>query len=52
MVRFGMRRGQAMLEYVLALAGMLVVVAVLWGLVSVTWRYADRTNNLVRSEYP
>jgi len=47
-----MSRGQALLEYVLALAGMLVVAAVLWGLVSVTARYAVRTDNLVASEYP
>lgn len=41
-----------MLEYVLALAGLLVAVAVLWGLVGVTWRYAVRAENLVSSEYP
>ena len=41
-----------MLEYVLAMAGMVVVVAVLWGLVDVAVRYAVRTDNLVSSEYP
>ena len=41
-----------MLEYVLALAGLLIVVAVLWGLVSAAIRHAERTDNLVSSEYP
>lgn len=41
-----------MLEFVLVLAGLSVVVMVLWGLVGVTMRYADRTENLVASEYP
>lgn len=41
-----------MLEYVLALAGLSVVVAILFGLVSLTGRYAVRTENLVTSEYP
>lgn len=41
-----------MLEYVLALAGLLVIVTILWGLVNVTVRYAVRTENLVTSEYP
>jgi len=48
----GMRRGQALLEYVLAMAGMAVVVVLLWGLVDVTIRYAVRTENLVSSDYP
>lgn len=44
--------GQAALEYVLVLAGMLVVVSVLgWLLVAVTHQ-ATRTENLVVSEYP
>lgn len=47
-----MREGQAMLEYLLALASMLVVVGILWGLVHVTVRYAERTENLVASDYP
>ena len=46
------RRGQALLEYVLVLAGLLVVVGILGTLVSVTGRYAERANNLVGSEYP
>ena len=46
------RRGQAMLEYVLSLAGLMVVVGILWGLVAVAVRYADRTENLVTSDCP
>jgi len=41
-----------MLEYVLALAGLAVVVTILWGLVEVAVRYSVRTENLVTSEYP
>ena len=47
-----MRNGQALLEYVLATAGLVVVVAILCGLVGVTIRYAVRTENLVADEYP
>jgi len=47
-----MRRAQALLEYVLSMAGLLVVAAILWGLVGVTARYAVRSENLVSSEYP
>jgi hypothetical protein len=47
-----MRNGQALLEYVLATAGMVVVVAILWGLVGVTVRYTVRAENLVADEYP
>lgn len=47
-----MRNGQALLEYVLAMAGLVIVVGVLWGLVEVTVRYAVRAENLVSSEYP
>ena len=47
-----MKSGQALLEYVLAAAGLVVVVALLWGLVGVTVRYAVRTESLVSSEYP
>lgn len=47
-----MRKGQAMLEYVLAFAGLLVVCCILWRLVWVTKQYAVRTENLVSSEYP
>ena len=46
------RRGQALLEYTLALAGMTVIVAILWGLVRTTIKYADRTENLVAADCP
>lgn len=46
------RGGQAMVEYVLALATLLVVCLIMWGLVKTAFRYADRTENLVSSEYP
>ena len=48
----GLRPGQAMLEYVLSLAALLVVVSLLWGLVGVALRFADRTEDLVSSECP
>jgi len=48
----GLKSGQAMLEYVLALAGLLVVISVLWALVGTTVRYAERTERLVASDYP
>ena len=41
-----------MLEYVLAAAGLVVVVSLLWVLVDVTVRNAVRTENLGSSEYP
>jgi len=41
-----------MLEYVLALAGLLVVGAILWTFVGISIRHANRTENLVSSEYP
>ena len=47
-----MRDGQAALEYVLALAGLLVVVAILWGLVAVVIRHAGRTEALVTADCP
>jgi uncharacterized protein (UPF0333 family) len=47
-----MKRGQAMLEYVLAFAGILVVAAVMWCLVSAVRKQSVRTENLVSSEYP
>ena len=50
--RHGVRPGQAVLEYVLAFAGLLIVVAILWGLVSVVVRHSVRTDNIVSSEYP
>lgn len=46
------KSGQALLEYVLAFAGLLIVVAILWGLVSVVVRHSVRTDNIVSSEYP
>ena len=46
------KSGPALLEYVLAMAGLLVVVSLLWVLVDVTAQYAVRTENLVSSEYP
>ena len=49
---FRMREGQVLLEYVLAAAGLVVVVSLLWVLVDVTVRYAVRSENLVSSEYP
>ena len=48
----GFRPGQAALEYVLSLAALLVVVSLLWGLVGVALRFADRTEDLVSSECP
>ena len=48
----GLRPGQAMLEYVLSLAALMVVVAILWGLVGVALRHADRTEDLVTSDCP
>ena len=47
-----LRPGQALLEYTLALAALMVVVAILSGLVGVALRYADRTENLVTSDSP
>ena len=46
------KRGQAALEYVLSLAGLLVVVGILWGLVRVAFRHAERTENLVTADSP
>ena len=46
------RNGQAMLEYVLSLAGLLVVVGILWWLVRVTFHYAERTERLVQMDCP
>jgi uncharacterized protein (UPF0333 family) len=47
-----MKRAQAMLEYVLALAGMAVVASVMWYVVSAAEKQLVRTENLVSSEYP
>ena len=46
------RRGQAMLEYVLVFAALLIAVFALYAFVRATWRYADRTENLVTSDCP
>ena len=47
-----MRKGQSTLEYVLCLASLLVVVGILWGLVHVVLRHAERTENLVTADSP
>ena len=47
-----MRGGQALLEYVLVLAGLLAVTAILWGLVGAVIRHGERTRALVASDYP
>jgi hypothetical protein len=41
-----------MLEYVLVLAGLLVVVSIMWGLVRASERQSARTVNIVASDYP
>lgn len=41
-----------MLEYLLVTASLLIVVGVLWGFIEVTSRSAERSENLVSSEYP
>ena len=46
------RRGQAMLEYVLSFASLLVIVGILWGLVHVAFRHAERTEALMTSDCP
>ena len=46
------RRGQAMLEYVLAFAALLIAACALYAFVQAIWRYADRTENLVTSDCP
>lgn len=47
-----MRKAQAALEYVLALASLLVVVTVMWGLIRASWKQSERTVKLVVSECP
>ena len=47
-----MKKGQAMLEYVLCFAALGVVTLILWGLVKTTFNYADRTENLVSADCP
>ena len=41
-----------MTEYVLALLGVMAIAGVLSFLVSASWRSAERTVNLVESDYP
>ena len=49
-LRNRMRHGQAALEYVLALASLLVVVGTLWGLVVAAERHARRSEALSSEE--
>ena len=51
-VNVRMRRGQAMLEYVLCLVSLLVVIGLLWGLVRAAVRHGERTEGLVTSDCP
>ena len=46
------RNGQAALEYVLSFAALLIVFGIVWKLVGVSVRYADRTETLVSDDYP
>lgn len=46
------RRGQAMVEYVLAFSALLVVVAIMAGLVAVARNHAVRTEGLVSCDCP
>ena len=41
-----------MVEYVLALLGVIAVVGVLGYLVTASWKSADRTVKMVESDYP
>ena len=56
MVRFSrissFRKGQAALEYVLVTAAMLGLIAVMGYVISAVRSSADRTEKLVRSDYP
>ena len=47
-----MRRGQAALEYVLALSAMLIIVGILWGLIHAADRHAQRSEALVTADCP
>lgn len=47
-----MRKGQSLLEYVLALASLVAVVSVLGFLVSASVTFGVRTEKFVSSEYP
>lgn len=46
------RRGQAALEYILCVAALLVVIGIMGYLVRAAQRSADRTEELVRADYP
>lgn len=46
------RKGQAALEYVLAFSALLIVFGIVWKLVGVSIRYADRAESLVSDDYP
>lgn len=52
MICYNMRNGQAMLEYVLVLAGLLAVCSILGGLVTTAVRSGARAESLVTSDYP
>lgn len=45
-----MRRGQALLEYVIATGVLIGVVAILWGLGSTAKAHASRSQKLILSE--
>jgi len=47
-----MRRGQTMVEYVLALAALIMAVGVMGVLVTAAYRAAHRTTTLVRMDVP
>ena len=48
----GARKGQTMLEYVLAFTSLLVVIGVLGALVTAAIRHGERTESLVTSDCP
>ena len=50
--RKSFRNGQAAVEYVLALAALLVVTAIMWGVVGASEKQSVRAARLVTSEYP
>ena len=51
-IRRGFRPGQTMVEYVLALIGVVAVAGVLAYLVTAAQKSAERTTALVSSDYP
>ncbi len=46
------RKGQAAVEYVLALCALLVVVGAMWHVVAAARKSVARTESLVGSDYP